>query len=78
MSSTGRGLIIAKEELSGQTVIPRAGQWQWLFILAIFAAIATTEWVFAYKDVAYGIGLALFLAIGIYIVISVLSKHYSL
>lgn len=71
MSSTGRDLIVAKEELSGQTVIVRAGQWQWLFILAIFAAIAATEWIFAYKDVAYGIGLALFLAIGIYIVISV-------
>jgi len=71
MSSTGRDLIVAKGELSGQTVIPRAGRWQWLFILAIFAAITTTEWIFAYKDVAYGIGLALFLAIGIYIVISV-------
>ncbi len=71
MSSTGRDLIVAKEELSGQTVIPRAGQWQWLFILAIFAAIATIEWVFVYKDVAYGIGLALFLAIGIYLTISV-------
>ncbi len=52
-------------------MIARAGWWQWLFILAIFAAIATTEWVFAYRDVAYGIGLALLLALGIHIVISV-------
>ena len=46
-------------------------QWQWLFILAILAAITLTEWVFAYRVVAYGIGLALFLTIGIYIAISV-------
>ena len=70
MSSIERNLIV-KEKLPGQAIMTRAGQWQWLFILAIFAAIATTEWVFAYKDVAYGIGLALFVAIGIYSVISV-------
>ncbi len=67
-----RQLVATKEELTVQTTIARAGQWQWLFILAVLAAIATTEWIFAYKDVAYGIGLALFLAIGIYVVISVI------
>ncbi len=71
MSSTGGNSIVTKEELTGQLVIAGAGRWQWLFILAIFAAITTTEWVFVYKDVAYGIGLALFLAIGIYLTISV-------
>jgi len=71
MSSIGRNLIITKEELTGQTVITRSGRWQWLFILAISASLATTEWVFAYKDVAYGIMLALFLTIGIYLTISV-------
>jgi len=71
MSSIGRNLIITKEELTGQTVITRSGRWQWLFILAISAILATTEWVFAYKDVAYGIMLALFLTIGIYLTISV-------
>lgn len=71
MSSIGRDLTVTKEELAGRTVITRAGQWQWLFILAVFIAIATTEWVFAYKDVAYGIGLALFLALAIYTIISV-------
>jgi len=69
MSSIGRNLIVTKEELTQRLVIGRTGQW--LFILAIFIAITATEWVFAYKDVAYGIGLALFLAIGIYTVISV-------
>jgi membrane protease YdiL (CAAX protease family) len=71
MSSAGRDLIVIKEELTGKPIIVGVGWWQWLFILAIFAAIATTEWIFVYQDVAYGIGLALFLAIGIYIVISV-------
>ena len=72
MSSIGRNLIATKQELTGQPIITRAGRWQWLFILAILAAITITEWIFAYKDVAYGIGLALFLAIGIYIAISVI------
>ncbi len=71
INSIGRNLIVTKEELTRRLVIDRAGQWQWLFILAIFIAIATTEWVFAYKNVAYGIGLALFLALGIYVAISV-------
>jgi len=66
-----RGLVVTKEELTKQPLIVQASQWQWLFILTIFATIATTEWIFAYKDVAYGIGMALLLAIGIYIVISV-------
>jgi len=66
---TQRGLIATKEELAGQPPVARLGQW--LFILAIMAAITVTEWVFAYKEVAYGIGLALFVAIAIYIVVSV-------
>ena len=45
---------------------------EWLFLAAILAAITTTEWIFAYKNVAYGIGLALFLAMGIYLIISVI------
>ena len=46
--------------------------WQWLFLSAILVAITLTEWIFAYKDVAYGIGLALFVAMGIYLVVSVM------
>ena len=58
----------AKEELAG----PVTGKVsQWLFILAMLAAITVTEWVFAYQDVTYGIGLALFLVIVIYLVNSV-------
>jgi len=72
MSSAVRDLIVTKEELTGQPIIAMASWWQWLFILAVVAAITTTEWIFAYKDVAYGIGLALFLAIGIYLAISVM------
>jgi hypothetical protein len=66
----GRDLILAKGKPTGQTLIARASPWGWLFILALLAAISFTEWVFTYRDVAYGIGLALFLSIGIYIVIS--------
>ncbi|MFQ6122385.1 MAG: lysostaphin resistance A-like protein [Dehalococcoidales bacterium] len=71
MSSTQRGLIVTKEELIKQAGITRAIGWQKLLILAIFAAIALCEYLFAYQDVAYGIGLALFLALGIYLTISV-------
>lgn len=71
MSSTRKGLIITKEKPTGQTGISRAIRWQQLLILAIFTAIAVCEYLFAYHDVAFGIGLALFLALGIYITISV-------
>jgi membrane protease YdiL (CAAX protease family) len=71
MSPTRKGLIITKEKPAGQTGITRAIRWQQLLILAIFAAIAVCEYLFAYQDVAFGIGLALFLALGIYITISV-------
>jgi len=71
MSSTRKGLIITKEKPTGQTGITRAVRWQQLLILAIFTAIAVCEYLFAYQDVAFGIGLALFLALGIYITISV-------
>jgi len=71
MSPTRKGLIITKEKPAGQTGISRAIRWQQLLILAIFTAIAVCEYLFAYQDVAFGIGLALFLALGIYITISV-------
>jgi len=71
MSPTQKGLIITKEKPTGQTGITRTVRWQQLLILAIFAAIAVCEYLFAYQDVAFGIGLALFLALGIYITISV-------
>jgi len=69
MSSIVRKSIVTKEGLTEQPQIAKAGRW--LFILAILAAITIAEWVFAYKDVAYGIGLALLLTIGIYLAISV-------
>ena len=65
-------LITTKQNLFGQLDISaRIGKWQQLLILTIVAAIAGCEYLFAYKDVAYGIGLALFLALGIYITISI-------
>ncbi len=65
-------MITAKQNLFGQfDISARIGKWQQLLILTIVAAIAGCEYLFAYKDVAYGIGLALFLALGIYITISI-------
>jgi len=63
--------MTTKEELTKPTVITGAIRWQRLLILALFVAITGCEYLFAYKDVAYGIGLALFLALGIYVTISV-------
>lgn len=42
-----------------------------LFIVSIFVAIALLEYVFVYMNVAYGIILALFLTIFIYVVVSI-------
>ncbi|MBA7669940.1 hypothetical protein ES703_78080 [subsurface metagenome] len=71
MSLVGGSSIVAREEPTGQTVTAGVGRREWLFLTAILVAISLAEWVFAYRDVAYGIGLALFVVIGIYVVISV-------
>ncbi len=42
-----------------------------IFILIIFIAITISEYIFAYRDVTYGIVLSLFITLSIYIVISV-------
>lgn len=42
-----------------------------LFIILIFVAIAVLEYIFVYMNVAYGIILALFLTILIYVVVSI-------
>lgn len=43
----------------------------WL-IIGILAAISVSEYLFAYTDAAYGIGVALFLALGVYVTVSVI------
>jgi hypothetical protein len=48
-----------------------SSKWDWLLILSIVIAISLTEYIFAYLDVRIGIVLALFTALGIYLVISV-------
>ncbi|MBI4186145.1 MAG: CPBP family intramembrane metalloprotease [Chloroflexi bacterium] len=55
---------------AGRPAAAGAGHRDWLLILAVMVAIGITEWVFAYRDVAFGIGLALLLTIGIYLTIS--------
>ena len=52
--------------------IGRLSQWQVLFIVGIGVLIALCEWIFAYQNVAYGIIIALGLAILIYIMLSTL------
>ncbi len=51
----------------------RISPWQVLFIVTIGVLIAICEWVFAYQNVAYGIVIALGLAILIYIMLSTLN-----
>jgi len=48
-----------------------------LIIAAICLSITFCEWVFAYQDVTYGIILALFLALIIYMVIPVVRLEQS-
>ncbi|MFC2013229.1 lysostaphin resistance A-like protein [Chloroflexota bacterium] len=68
MSVAGRDIALVKEGIGARPMIGRTGQW--VFVLMVMATITVTEWIFAYHDVAYGIGLALFVAIGIYAVAS--------
>ncbi len=42
-----------------------------IFILGIFIAVTISEYIFAFRDVTYGIVLSLFITLSIYIVISV-------
>jgi hypothetical protein len=72
MSLIGGSSVVAKEELTVPTVTARVSWRQWLFLAVILAAITLTEWIFAYQNVAIGIGLSLFLAMGIYLFISVI------
>jgi membrane protease YdiL (CAAX protease family) len=54
-------------------VVPAKGRgWQAGFIVAIVVAIAACEYVFAYQNVAYGIVIALALAMVIYFLLSAL------
>ena len=47
-------------------------RWQIVFLVASGVAIALCEWVFAYRNVAYGIIIALGLAIIMYLMVSIL------
>jgi len=48
-----------------------------IFILVIFIAITISQYIFAYRDVTYGIVLSLFITLSIYIVVSVVSMRES-
>ena len=67
MAQTTSGIV------QGELVKRRGiGHWQVAFIAIICIAITACEYVFAYQNVAYGIVIALALAIGIYLMLSVL------
>lgn len=57
---------------SGIEVKKGFSPWQVLFIAGIMVAITVSEYIFAYHNVAYGIVIALALAIFIYLMLSVL------
>ncbi len=61
---------IARDEAA--RAIGKLGPGQVLFIVGIGVLITICEWVFAYQNVAYGIAIALGLAILIYIMLSTL------
>jgi len=63
----------AKQEVApGEQIgIPRISGLQAAFIIGICLAISACEYVFAYRDVAYGIIIALALALMIYLTVSV-------
>lgn len=62
----------ATVEIARGEAIGKFSRWQVLFIAAIGVLITICEWVFAYQNVAYGIVIALGLAILIYVVLSTL------
>ena len=55
---------------SVKTTARRNGRWQVAFIIAIGVGIAGCVWVFAYQNVAYGVVIALGLAIIVYLMLS--------
>ena len=64
---------IAQEIDRTHQVVPVKGtRWQTWFIVVIGVAIAACEYIFAYQNVAYGIGIALALAMLIYFLLSAL------
>jgi len=69
----GNSLAQAKPEIApGEQVETKVvGRWQAAFIIGICLVITVCEYVFAYQNVAYGIVIALGLALGIYLMISV-------
>jgi len=62
-SRIAQGELLERKELT---------HWQAMLIIAIVIAIAACEYVFAYQNVAWGIVIALALAIGIYLMLSIL------
>ena len=56
----------------GQIDKATISRWQIFFLVASGVAIALCEWVFAYRNVAYGIIIALGLAILMYLMVSIL------
>jgi membrane protease YdiL (CAAX protease family) len=67
-SYTGNDHIMATDDRTGAR---RSLIWPLLLIIGIMAAIAICEYVFAYKNVAYGILIALALVIILYTVLTV-------
>jgi len=68
--------LTTRTELIEESKVARGvGKGQLWLILGILAAITVSEYLFAYTDAAYGIGVALFLALGIYVTVSVMNLN---
>ena len=64
-------MLPSKEQVFANPSGNRINKWQQLLILIIIVAIAGCEYLFVYYDVAFGIGAALFMVLGIYAIIAI-------
>ncbi|MFC1992415.1 lysostaphin resistance A-like protein [Chloroflexota bacterium] len=71
MNSLGKSLTPTKGQVLTQPVAAGINKWQQLIILTIILAVAGCEYLFVYYDVAFAIGVALFMVLGIYTIISI-------
>jgi uncharacterized protein len=68
----GRDIEDIQEINKGLKPQTRISLWQAVFTVFIFCAICAVEYIFAYQNVAYGIGMGLGLVILIYVALSLL------
>ncbi len=68
-------LTTGTELIEESKVARGVGKGQLWLILGILAAITVAEYLFAYTDAVYCIGVALLLALGIYVTVAVVNLY---